>query len=654
MPPRRSLGALSPSTINSRASLGAGPARVEGPALAKERRGKRMTMAGGVQTQAMAAAAEEERAQADKNADKRSRQSVGARTDSNRRMSVLGRPSSASLTRQDPRPLADKAFVAQNIRTLIAFLTTHGYDHAVSPKTLATPTSKEFLHIVQFIFRFVDKNIKFSPKVEEDVPILFKRLCYPFQISKSALCAVGSPHTWPALLAALVWVVELLNYEAKAEEIAAAAPAGSAANDIHDTQANRLFFDYVAKSYTHFLHGRDEECAKLDEELRGTFANREENLAQEVESLEASAAELEAELEALRAGPSPLAAAEAEREAATAELAGLERAIAELEEEQAGLHASRAEAEAGLASTEASSASVCAECERLSEQIAAQPLSSADVTQMRQERSRLQRELATATAHRESQQKLVWESEASLEKRVEEVEGFARAYNAAAERIKLVPASAKRAEGVDYALRLDWGVGGGAAADGALPVDGSGPTHAQQLALVSGLDLKGAVKPYLCSIRDQYAGKMREKADALLLLQEKQDTSDEGLQERIEENAQLASRLAALEKEHKAEKERLERDVASLNAETASVTAEAARLRDESRAQLSEAEQKSESLQRTYEEMARGVREEKMALNNALLAAMELLMNHKQGMQESVERLARAAADAAAEMQIPI
>ena len=34
---------------------------------------------------------------------------------------------------------------------------------------------------------------------------------YPFNISKSHLQAVGSPHAWPSLLAGLVWIVELLQ-----------------------------------------------------------------------------------------------------------------------------------------------------------------------------------------------------------------------------------------------------------------------------------------------------------------------------------------------------------------------------------------------------------------------------------------------------------
>jgi len=64
----------------------------------------------------------------------------------------------------------------------------------------------------------VDPNLaaKSLGKIEDDVPALFKRLRYPFGISKSSLFAVGSPHTWPSLLAALTWLVELLNYEEKA------------------------------------------------------------------------------------------------------------------------------------------------------------------------------------------------------------------------------------------------------------------------------------------------------------------------------------------------------------------------------------------------------------------------------------------------------
>ena len=48
-------------------------------------------------------------------------------------------------------------------------------------------------------------------KPEEEVPKILRVLGYPFAISKSSMFAIGSPHTWPHLLAALTWLVELIK-----------------------------------------------------------------------------------------------------------------------------------------------------------------------------------------------------------------------------------------------------------------------------------------------------------------------------------------------------------------------------------------------------------------------------------------------------------
>lgn len=94
---------------------------------------------------------------------------------------------SAPAVRQDPRALSDKAFQNSCMHKVIAYLASHGYDRALSPKLLTT--NKEFAFVVQFLFSKVDPHIKFSGKVEDEVPVLFKRLRYPFNISKSALQA---------------------------------------------------------------------------------------------------------------------------------------------------------------------------------------------------------------------------------------------------------------------------------------------------------------------------------------------------------------------------------------------------------------------------------------------------------------------------------
>lgn len=149
-----------------------------------------------------------------------SRQSVGPNSNVNtsgsmtsRRSSVYGGRASMSARggRLDPRPLADKNYMNGCIHALIEFLSERGYDHVLSPKLLKGPSKKDFCNIMHFLFRQVDPTFEFGVKFEEDVAAQLKNLRYPFAISKTALVAVGSPHTWPALLGSIAWVIELLS-----------------------------------------------------------------------------------------------------------------------------------------------------------------------------------------------------------------------------------------------------------------------------------------------------------------------------------------------------------------------------------------------------------------------------------------------------------
>lgn len=123
--------------------------------------------------------------------------------------------------------------------------------------------------MVQFLFQKFDPNLKALGKIEDEVPLFLKRLNYPFQISKSALFAVGSPHSWPSVLAALTWLVELLNYEEKSDE-------ASSVPSFDDKQhSERQFFQYVSTSYRYFLAGVDDKCQAADDEMMGQFKERE-------------------------------------------------------------------------------------------------------------------------------------------------------------------------------------------------------------------------------------------------------------------------------------------------------------------------------------------------------------------------------------------
>ena len=82
-----------------------------------------------------------------------------------------------------------------------------------------------------------------------------KKLGYPFGVSKTALVAVGSPHTWPALLAMITWLVELITYDEEARM------AKEQKDGLDDPET--LFFAYLAQAYGTFLSGDDEQFQQV-------------------------------------------------------------------------------------------------------------------------------------------------------------------------------------------------------------------------------------------------------------------------------------------------------------------------------------------------------------------------------------------------------
>lgn len=45
--------------------------------------------------------------------------------------------------------------------------------------------------------------------IVEEVPSVLKTLGYPFTVSKNHLLNVGSPHSWPILLGAISWLMDV-------------------------------------------------------------------------------------------------------------------------------------------------------------------------------------------------------------------------------------------------------------------------------------------------------------------------------------------------------------------------------------------------------------------------------------------------------------
>lgn len=77
---------------------------------------------------------------------------------------------------KEPRPIRDKSWQANAIRTLINFLLGAGYPHPISAKTLQAPSQKDFQSIFKFLYAQLDPKYEYQKKFEEEVPVIMKGL----------------------------------------------------------------------------------------------------------------------------------------------------------------------------------------------------------------------------------------------------------------------------------------------------------------------------------------------------------------------------------------------------------------------------------------------------------------------------------------------
>lgn len=528
--------------------------------------------------------------------------------------------------KQDPRPLGDKNFLNSCIRTVITYLSTHGYPYAVSPKVLTSPTGKDFAQMVQFLFQRFDPSMKVFGKVEDEVPLFFKRLNYPFQISKSALFAVGSPHSWPSVLAALTWLVELLNYEEKAEA-AAADPSGPTSLDTDRQRSERVFYEYVSGSYRSFLSGDDARCAAADEEMLGQIREREGALVADMERTKEASEGLRRMLEGLRTAPSPLVAATAARDECARDKAKFEAALENMRAAKVTCARKLEERKAELASKKQQLADVLQDNDQLRGQIANQSLSRADVNRLLAERGKLKGVLDSVVGAREGLEKRAYDQELQVECSLKDLEESVRQYNLAAHRLALIPASAKRAGGTNFELSV-------------------ARNEETPQGLVSA-DIKGCVKPGLVALRERYRGRARDLAEDGLGLAEQLDAAREAVRERAEDVANAQLQVQRLDATYRALRDELDGDMRATGDQAEKIKDEVSTLRNAAASGLADAEERMRAAVAEYEGLQRRCQSELESLRRASHQALDSMMQHRLDIRHALDEVRNAVADAA-------
>eukprot|EP00978_Attheya_sp_CCMP212_P041454 scaffold237949_cov54-Attheya_sp.AAC.9 len=427
-----------------------------------------------------------------------------------RRKSIIPPPTTAKT---DPRPLTDKAYMNASIRTVLQFLNSNGYEYPVSHKVLTRPSGKDFSQVVTFLLRKVDHTFMDGTlKFEDEVSMAFKFLGYPFPISKTALVAAGAPHTWPTLLGALTWLVELLQCEeadvpeAKGEEGEAAAFSSL---DELAIKSDKEFFLYLADAYNAFLVGDDKKQEILELELIDFFEGDNQVILGEVERLTDVNAGIVETVEDLMKRSEDLPSMEKKREALAVDLEKFHSLVAQMENHKATCNQNVEERTAEFKRHDEELEQVTSRVDILKEKLKTQTFSVDDVRKMQNQKERIMDSIERVSNSKQAYNKAKWEREMEFSNLLEQLEALVIKYNSEGKELALIPESAKNAQGKRFLIEIDK----------------ANAHEVDQSKFLGGVDVQNAAKKSISELKTKYVEQTAEVKREFLELQDKLESS---------------------------------------------------------------------------------------------------------------------------------
>ncbi|CAH0491348.1 unnamed protein product [Peronospora farinosa] len=365
------------------------------------------------------------------------------------RASISGRNGARVL---DPRPVTDRVYLNNCVRTLVEFLTDRMFDQSLTPKLLKRGLSKkDFCNVVLFLFKQIDSNFEFGVKFEEDIVLQFRNLRYPFPISKTSLAAVGTPHTWPTLLLSISWLIELLSYDEarqEAEEIEL--------NDEKDEEnGDKQFFKYLDASYRVFLAGEDDKFAEWEKQEKEKLIKRDETVKQEMSQQELQQEEFRKRIEQAKADKNALSELKQKKADCQSDLVKFKELVGRYETLNGKLDKKVEALVEVQQSLENDVRTLQEEIQKFHTRIENQELSAHDIEQISLERARLTDQLHHNLARQDELQTQIKSYENRAASIRDNLDNQIHEYWNICKGLKIIPATAKYARNFDYTLELD-------------------------------------------------------------------------------------------------------------------------------------------------------------------------------------------------------
>ncbi|KAF0899880.1 hypothetical protein E2562_025122 [Oryza meyeriana var. granulata] len=295
------------------------------------------------------------------------------------------------------------------------------------------PAAKDIINAFRHLLERLDFPL--LGVFEEDLPLALPLLGCPYKLTRSALKAPGTPHSWPPLLSVLYWFTLLARATDNVD--ASPSPVGAASNDLTL---------YITNSYSLYLSGDDDAVESLDEEYSSKARSHAEAAVQATQALEKEAQDLEAKRTKLTSGPSRLEALQAEKEAFTADVGKFESVVkswtTKIQEKEESLVHLEKELEAKVMDRQR----LVAENEGLMKKVDTQVVNVRDVDRMQREIQAVEHDNSRLENGKATLEEKGWELDAVVVRKLEEIEALVEQCNQAFRKLK---------PGVDFQYKLN-------------------------------------------------------------------------------------------------------------------------------------------------------------------------------------------------------
>ncbi|KAI8815759.1 HEC/Ndc80p family-domain-containing protein [Fimicolochytrium jonesii] len=552
---------------------------------------------------------------------------------SRRSSQYAGRPSTigGAVTNKplkDPRPIRDKAWQANAIKTVMPFLLDRGFNQPLGTKILQAPSFALYQSMFKFLYAQLDPDYVFQKKFEEEVPAILNALRYPFAdaIKPSHFGAVGSMHTWPTLLATLTWMVELIECCEMNDE----REMGDDVDFADDLVPEKIFFDFVKEAYKQFMKG-DDNYAAMDTQLMDIFDRKQEHDLVTVEKLEAERTALDEEWKQLTEGEAPVVTLEKEGKLLQSDKEKFKQYILHVESKIQKFQDSILALQEDLDAKEKETDQLTAEKAGLQRTVDAQEISPADVDRMTAEREQLSQTLESVAQKMEEANTNVWEKEIALQKRMDQLERLIQEYNA-------------------FAYKL--GILGSDPVDAELAVELELRAHASRPDQMVSLDLRNKAKPGLATLRTRFNTHLHKAQNESIALQETLDNLNWAHTQKKEELLEMEEKIRMLGERYREEQEQIGMENTASTEEIQQYERNLQRMKIESNGALIQSQQLMQKAVVEYEQVSRQTtttRERQLNdMARALIAAFDC-HQHVHGALEELLRDADAGYKAARE-----